>query len=70
VFNGLLGAISGYIYTGQVNCERWPVDRPSGWSAGLNDPGPMCGGEGEVQVTSVETRGQPDANWLAATCYS
>ena len=26
-----------------------------------------CGGGGEVQVTSVESRGQPDAGWLAAT---
>ena len=26
VYTGLLGAISGYIYTGQVNCEHWPVD--------------------------------------------
>ena len=32
------GAISRYIYkTG----ERWPVDRPHGWNAGLTDPGPM-----------------------------
>ena len=37
------------IYTGQGNCERWPVDRPSGWNAGLIDPEPMCGGgRGEV----------------------
>ena len=34
-----------YIYTGQVNCERWPVDCLHGWFAGLTDPGPMCGGE-------------------------
>ena len=27
------------------------------------------GGEGEVQVMSVETRGQSDAGWLAATIY-
>ena len=54
------------LYTGQVNCERWLVDRPRGWDAGLTDPGPMCGG-GEVQVTSVETPGQPYAGWLAAT---
>ena len=33
-----------YVYTGQVNCEHWPVDRPRGWNAGLTDPGPMCGG--------------------------
>jgi len=26
----------------------------------------MCGGEGEVLVVSIETRGQPDAGWLAA----
>ena len=25
------------------------------------------GGGGEVQVTSIETRGQPDVGWLAAT---
>ena len=31
------------IYTGQVNCERWPVDRLRGWNAGLTNPGPMCG---------------------------
>ena len=58
------------MYTGQVNCERWPVDHPRGWNAGLTDPGAgthVWGGEGEVQVTSVETRGQPDAGWLAAT---
>ena len=40
------------IYTGQVNCERWLVDHPAG---------------GEEQVTSVETCGQLDAGWLAAT---
>ena len=57
----LLGALS----RGQVNCERWPVDRPLGWNAGLTDPGPMCmGGGGEVQVMNVESRGQSDA----ATC--
>ena len=55
------------IYTGQVNCERWPVDHPCGWNAGLNDPGPMCGGGGEVQVTSVETCGQLDVGCLAAS---
>ena len=56
------------IYTGQVNCECWPVDvdHPRGWNAGLTDPGPMWGGEGEMQVTNVESRGQPDAGWLAA----
>ena len=27
----------------------------------------MCGGGGEVKGVSVETRGQPDAGWLAAT---
>ena len=42
---------------------RWPVDRPHGWNAGLTDPGP---GRGELQVMSVESRGQPDAGWLAA----
>ena len=57
------------IYTGQVNCEHWPVDHPRSWNAGLTDPGPMCGGgRGEVKVVSVETSGQPDAGWLAATC--
>jgi len=30
----------------------------------------MCvGGKGEVQVTSIETHGQPDAGWLAATTF-
>ena len=70
VYTGLLGVISKRIYipgTGQVNCEPWPVDRLRGWNAGLTDPAPMCGGGGEVQVTSVETHGQPDAGWLAAT---
>ena len=38
-----------------MNCERWPVDSPRGWNADLTDPGPMCGGGGEVQVTSVES---------------
>ena len=52
------------IYIGQVNCERWPVDCPRG----LTNPGPMRGGGvGEVQVKSVETGGQPDGGWLAAT---
>ena len=51
-----------------MNFERWPVDRPCGWNAGLTDLGPICvGGGGEVQVTSVVTRGQLDAGWLAAT---
>jgi len=52
-----------------VNCERWPVDPPRGWNAGLTDPEPMCGGGGEVKVVSIEARGQPDAGWLAATIY-
>ena len=57
------------IYTRLVNCERWLVDHPHGWNAGLTDPGPMCGGgRGEVKVVSVETCGQPDAGWLATTC--
>ena len=43
-YTGFIGVISRYIYTRQVNCERWPVDRPSDWNAGLTDPGPMCGG--------------------------
>ena len=56
------------IYAGQVNCERWPVDCLCGWNAGLTDLEPMCvGGGGEVQVMSLETHGQPDAGWLAAT---
>jgi len=50
-----------------VNCERWPVDCPRGWNAGLTDLGPLCEGGGEVQVTSVESRSQPDAGWLATT---
>ena len=54
------------IYTGQVNCEHWPVDRLRGWNAGLTNPGPMCGGEGEVQVTSIETCGQLDGGWLGS----
>ena len=52
-----------------MNCERWPVDRLRGWNAGLTDPGTMCGGGGEVQVTSVESCSQPDAGWLAATIW-
>jgi len=56
------------IYTGQVYCKRWPVDCPHGWNAGLTDPGPMCEvGEGGVQVTSIESRGQPDTGRLVAT---
>jgi len=53
------------VSTGQVNCEHRPVNHPRGWNAGLTDPRPMWGGglEGEVQVTSVETHGQPDAGW-------
>ena len=48
-YTGFIGVISGYtVYTRQVNCESWPVDRPRGWNAGLTDPGPMCGG-GEVR---------------------
>jgi len=27
-------------------------------------------GEGEAQVTSVETRGQPDAGWLVAKIHT
>ena len=50
-----------------MNCERWPFDLPCGWNADLTDPGPMCGGGGEVQVTSIESHGQLDAGWLAAT---
>ena len=50
-----------------MNCERWPFDRPRGWNDDLTDPGPMCGGGGEVQDMSVETCSQPDAGWLAAT---
>ena len=49
------------IYPGQKICDRWPVDRPRGWNAGLTDPGPMCGGGIEVQVT----RGQRLAvSWM------
>ena len=56
------------IYTRQVNCEHWPVDRPHGWNAGLTDLRPMCGGgRVKLKVVSVETRGLPDAGWLAAT---
>jgi len=34
----------------------------------VDRPGTPCvGGGGEVKVLSVETRGQPDAGWLAAT---
>ena len=29
----------------------------------------MCSRKGDVQVTSIESRGQPDAGWLAATKY-
>ena len=56
-----------YICTGQVNCEHWLVDHPRGWNAGLTEPGPMCGGGGEVQVTSTGSCSQRDAGWLAAT---
>ena len=38
------------LYTGQVNGERWPVDRPCGWNAGLTCPLLPCGGGYEVQV--------------------
>ena len=56
VYSGLLGAISGYIqYTGQVNCERWLVDCPRGWNAGLMDPGPMCSG-GQIIDTDYRSR--------------
>ena len=59
---GLLGALSRYIpYTGQVNGECWPVDPPGGWNAGLTAPAPCVGGN------AVESRGQLDAGWLAAT---
>ena len=47
VNTGFIGRLAD-IYTGQVNCERWPVDRQCGWNAGFTDPGPMCGGRGEV----------------------
>ena len=50
-----------------MNCERWSVDCLRGWNADLTDPGPVCGGGGEAQVTSIEARGQPDTGWLAAT---
>ena len=66
VYTGFIRAISGYIYS-KVNCERWTLDSPLGWNADLTNLGPMCGGGGEVQVMSVETRGQADAGWLAAT---
>ena len=45
-YTGFIGVISGYLYTRQVNCERWPVDRPHGWNAGLTCPNPP--GEGGV----------------------
>ena len=34
-YTGFIGVIIGYIlYTKQVNCERWLVDRPRDWNAG------------------------------------
>ena len=66
VYTGLLGAISGY-HTGQLNCECCPIDHPRGWNACSTDRGPCVGGGGEVQVMSIESRGQADACWLAAT---
>ena len=54
-----------------MNCERWPVDRPRGWNAGLTDPGPMCGGGGgEVQVTSVESRLSRSAGYGLASRFT
>ena len=57
------------IYTGQVNCEPpWLVDHLRGWNAAWFDqPGTHVWGGGEVQVTTVETRSQLDADRLAAT---
>jgi len=67
-YTGLLGG-SKWIYTGPVNSERWPVDHPRGWNAVLTNLGPMCGGGGEVQNTSIESRSQLDMGWLAATWF-
>ena len=38
----------------------------------VDRPGTPCvgWGGGEVKVVSIETRGQPDAGWLAATLQS
>jgi len=53
--------------------DRWIVsagryNRPRGGNAGWPTRDPMRGGGGgEVKVVSVETHGQPDAGWLAAT---
>ena len=46
------------LYTGQVNCELWPVDRPCGWNAGCDLPrggGVRCRGEFQTggQVCTV-----------------
>ena len=49
----LLRDSSELICTGQVNGERWLVDRPCGWNAGLSCPLTPCGGLwDEVQVMS------------------
>ena len=51
-----------------MNCEPWLVDHLRGWNAAWFDqPGTHVWGGGEVQVTSVETRSQLDADRLAAT---
>ena len=43
MLTGLLGHSSELVYRAG-NCERWPVDRPCGWKAGL-----ACAGD-EFQI--------------------
>ena len=38
--------------------------------AGMLTWDPCVGAGGEAQVTSIETRDQPDAGWLAATVFT
>ena len=46
------------LYTGQVNCERWPVDPPHGWNAGLTCPNPPLRGGSVRCRDEFQTGGQ------------
>jgi len=47
------------LYTGQVNCELWPVDRPCGGMLAVTCPNPPLRGGGGVRfMDEFQTGGQ------------